>query len=138
MDKQLYQSLASRASDLVVAGDRLAAIEILEELVHSDLPDFDRAMMCMNIAIVHDQLGDRDQALENYSRAVDLERNTESYFVAQSLAAYYSQLGMYDESIRSYDDLLRHPHLKPESREIFLENITTLEHLRDSDQPDPR
>jgi tetratricopeptide (TPR) repeat protein len=129
VDKQLYASLAGRASDLVVAGDRLAAVEILEELVRSDLPDFDRAMMCMNIAIVHDQLGDRDQALENYSRAVDLERNTESYFVAQSLAAYYSQLGMYDESIRSYDDLLRHGHVKPEDREMFLKNIETLRHL---------
>ena len=129
MDKQLYASLANRASDLVVAGDRLKAIEILEELVRSDLPDFDRAMMCMNIAIVQDQMGNTDGALETYTRAVDLERATESYFVAQSRAAYFSQLGMYDESIRSYDDLLRHDHLKPEDREMFLKNIDTLGHL---------
>jgi tetratricopeptide (TPR) repeat protein len=129
VDKQLYASLANRASDLVVAGDRLKAIEILEELVRSDLPDFDRAMMCMNIAIVQDQMGNTDGALETYTRAVDLERATESYFVAQSRAAYFSQLGMYDESIRSYDDLLRHDHLKPEDREMFLKNIGTLGHL---------
>ena len=129
MDKLLYASLANRASDLVVAGDRLKAIEILEELVRSDLPDFDRAMMCMNIAIVQDQMGNTDGALETYTRAVDLERATESYFVAQSRAAYFSQLGMYDESIRSYDDLLRHDHLKPEDREMFLKNIDTLGHL---------
>lgn len=129
MDKQLYASLANRASDLVVAGDRLQAIEVLEELVASDLPDFDRAMMCMNIAIVHDQMGNRDQALETYARAVDLERSTDGYFVAQSRAAYYSQLGLYGESSRSYDDLLRHPHLKPEDRDMFLKNIDTLRHL---------
>jgi tetratricopeptide (TPR) repeat protein len=129
VDKQLYASLANRASDLVVAGDRLKAIEILEELVRSDLPDFDRAMMCMNIAIVQDQMGNTDGALETYTRAVDLERATESYFVAQSRAAYFSQLGMYDESIRSYDDLLRHDHVKPEDREMFLKNIDTLGHL---------
>lgn len=129
MDRHLYASLANRASDLVVAGDRLQAIDVLEELVASDLPDFDRAMMCLNVAIVHDQMGNTDKALETYARAVDLERATDGYFVAQSRAAYYSQLGMYDESIRSYDDLLRHPHLTPESREMFLKNISTLKHL---------
>lgn len=130
MDKQLYASLANRASDLVVAGERLEAIEVLEELVRSDLPDFDRAMMCMNIAIVHDQLGNTEEALQTYARAVDLERPTESYFVAQSRAAYYSKLGMYDESLRSYDDLLRHGCVTPVDREMFLTNIETLRRLR--------
>lgn len=132
MDKQLYASLANRASDLVVAGQRLEAIDVLEELVRSDLPDFDRAMMCLNIAIVHDQLGDPDKALETYARAVELEQATESYFVAQSRAAYCSQRGMYDESIRCYDDLLRHEHLKPDDRAMFAENIATLRRLRQS------
>ena len=129
VDKQLYDSLANRASDLVVAGERLKAIEVLEELVRSDLPDFDRALMCLNIAIVHDQMGSSDKALEAYSRAVDLEGTTDSYFVAQSRAAYCSRLGMYGESLRSYEDLLRHGHLKPEDREMFLANIATLGNL---------
>ena len=129
MDRQLYASLASRASDLVVAGDRPGAIEVLEELVRSDLPDFDRAMMCMNIAIVQDQMGEHDKALDTYARAVDLERGSESYFIEQSRAAYYSQRGLYDESMRSYGDLLRHDHLKPEDREMFLKNMDTLRHL---------
>ena len=129
MDRQLYTSLANRASDLVVAGERLEAIEVLEELVRSDLPDFDRAMMCMNIAIIHHQLGDRDKALETYARAVELEEASESYFVAQSRAAYCSELGMYAESMRWYDALLRHEHLKPEDRDVVAQNIETLERL---------
>ena len=129
MDRQLYAALASRASDLVVAGDRLQAIEILEEILRSDLPALDRAIMCMNIAIIQDQMGNTDKALETYSVAVDLERKTESYFVAESKAAYYSRLGMYDESSRSYDDLLRHKHLKPEDRERIRRNIAALRNL---------
>ena len=129
VDKKLYESLANRASDLVVAGEHFNAIDVLEELVRSDLLAFDRAMMCMNIAIIHDQMGDPDKALQTYSRAVDLEQATESYFVAQSRAAYYSELGMYDESTRSYDDLLRHDDLKRADREMFLKNIATLRHL---------
>ena len=129
MDRQLYTSLANRASDLVVPGDRLEAIEVLEELVRSDLPGFDRAMMCMNIAIIHHQLGDPEKALETYARAVELEQATDSYFVAQSRAAYCSELGMYAESMRWYDALLRHEHLKPGDREVFARNIETLERL---------
>ncbi|HMM67286.1 MAG TPA: hypothetical protein PKC03_10120 [Dokdonella sp.] len=129
MDKQLCAALAGRASALVEAGDRDEAIGILEELVRSDLPVFDRAMMCMNIAIVNGQMGEPEKALENYARAVDLERETESYFIAQSQAAFFSQLGMYQESIRSYNALLSHPQLNPESREMFLKNIETLERM---------
>ena len=129
MDRQLYAALASRASDLVVAGERLKAIEILEEILRSDLPALDRAIMCMNIAIIQDQMGNTDKALETYSVAVDLERKTESYFVAESKAAYYSRLGMYDESSRSYDELLRHKHLKPEDRERIRRNIAALRNL---------
>ena len=129
MDKQLYASLASRASRLVEAGDREQAIGILEELVRSDLPVFDRAMMCMNIAIVYGQMGEPEKALENYTRAVDLERETDSFFIAQSQAAYLSQLGRYDESRRSYEALLSHAHLTSDSRELFLKNIETLKRM---------
>lgn len=130
MDKQLYSALASRASALVDAGDRQAAIELLEQLVHSDLPDFDRAMMCMNIAIVQDQLGETRKALETHATAVDLERRTESYFIAENRAAYCAKLGLYDESCRFYNDLLKHPHLKVEDRGRVLDNISTLNRLR--------
>ena len=129
MDRQLYTSLATRASDLVVAGERHQAIEILEQLVASDLPAFDRAIMCMNIAIIQSQLGDTDEALATYASAIDIERQTEGYFVAQSRAAYYSELGMYDESRRSYQDLLLHAQLKPEDRVMFETNIETLGRL---------
>ncbi len=130
MDNQLYSALANRASALVEAGDRSAAIEILEQLVSSDLPDFQRAMMCMNIAIVQVQLGETEKALQTYAAAVDLERQTESCFVAESRAAYCAKLGLYDESSRYYDDLLRHPHLKPGDRDRLLQNIATLSKLR--------
>ena len=49
--------------------------------------------------------------------------------MAQSRAAYYSELGMYDESRRSYQDLLLHAQLKPEDRVMFETNIETLGRL---------
>jgi tetratricopeptide (TPR) repeat protein len=130
LDRALYASLARRASDLVDSGDRDQAIEIFEQLVASELPDLDRAYMCLNIATVYEQQGKRDHALEAFARAVDIERRTDSYYVASSRAAYYSQIGLYDESSRHYDDLLRHKALKPEDRDAFLQNIRTLSRLR--------
>lgn len=50
MDKRLYGTRSSRASDRVVAGERDEAIRILEEFAHIDLPMFERTIMCMNIA----------------------------------------------------------------------------------------
>jgi len=86
--------------------------------------------MCLNIATVYDQQGKRDQALEAFAQAVDIERATDSYYAASSRAAYYSQIGLYEESSRCYDDLLRHKALKPEDRDVFLQNIQTLSKLR--------
>lgn len=130
MDRTLYQTLSRRAADLVEAGDRQQAIVILEELVQSDLPALDQAIMCMNIAIIQDQLGNSKLALQTYARAVDIERTTESCFVEQSKAAYLARIGNYTESIQAYEDLLRHEHVNDKDREMFFTNINTLSRLQ--------
>ena len=57
MDRQLYTSLAQRASDLVSSGDYAQALGLLEEIIASDLPDYDKAMMSLNTAVVYDKWG---------------------------------------------------------------------------------
>ena len=131
MDRALYASLANRASDLVEAGEHRQAIEVLEQLVQSDLPDFDKAMMSLNIATVRDKMGDHAGALASYARALEYEGRTGSYFVAQQHAAYLSGLGRYEESISAYQDLIERPDVKPEDREIFVANVTIVQKLVD-------
>ena len=131
MDRQLYTSLAHRASELVTAGDYAQALAVLEEIIASDLPDYDKAMMCLNTAVVYDKWGKPGDALTSYARAMDYERSTGSCFVAQHRAAYFSQLGRYDESMRCYEELLRRSDLSPEDRDMFTQNIATLTRLRD-------
>ena len=129
MDHTLYASLANRASDLVEAGEHQQAIEILEQLVDSDLPDFDKAVMSLNIATVRDRMGDHDAALASYADALAYEGSTDSYFVAQQHAAYLSGLGRYEESISAYQGLIERPDVKAEDREIFAANVVTLRKL---------
>jgi tetratricopeptide (TPR) repeat protein len=131
MDRQLYTSLAQRASDLVTAGEYAQALALLEEIIAGDLPDYDKAMMCLNTAVVYDKWGKPDDALTSYARAMDYERSTGSCFVAQHRAAYFSQLGRYDESLRCYEELLRRADLSPEDRDMFAKNVATLARLRD-------
>jgi tetratricopeptide (TPR) repeat protein len=130
MDRQLYTALAERASDLVLAQDYAQAIAVLEEIIASDLPDYDKAMMCLNTAVVYDKWGKPDEALTSYARAMDYERSTGSCFVAQHRAAYFSQLGRYDESLRCYEELLRRDDVSPQDRDMFAKNIETLTRLR--------
>lgn len=131
MDRNLYIALSRRASDLVDAGEYAQAIEVLQQLVDSDLPDFDKGMMCVNIATVHDKMGNRQAALKSYADALDHERNTASYFIAQEYAAYLSKIGMHADSIGIYQALMERSDLKSDDAGVFQANIRTLEALTD-------
>ncbi|HEX7768896.1 MAG TPA: hypothetical protein VF422_02590 [Dokdonella sp.] len=129
MDHALYASLARRASDFVDAGEHQQALEILAQLVESDLPDFDKAVMSLNIATVRDKMGDHEAALASYADALEYERRTDSYFVAQQYAAYLAKLGRYDEGVSVYQALGERPDVKPEDRDMFAANVVTLRKL---------
>ena len=133
MDHALYASLANRASDLVEAGEHQQAIDILAQLVESDLPDFDKAVMSLNIATVRDKMDDPEGALAEYAIALEYERRTDSYFVAQQHAAYLAKLGRYDEGGSAYEALIERLDVKAEDREMFVANIATLRKLAGRD-----
>ena len=129
MDRKLYVELANRASDLVEAGEHKNAIELLEQLIDSDLPDFDKGVTWVNIATVQDKMGNHTEALTSYANALECESRTDSYFIAQQHASYLSQLGRYEESMAAYQTLINRPDIKSEDGEIFFANLITLEKL---------
>lgn len=129
MDRDRYHALAKEASGLVDQGEYARAIEIFEQIAGSDLPDFDRAISWVNIATVEDKRGRTEDALACLARALDYERKTDSYFIAQHRAAYLSKLGRHRESLSAYRELMDQPDLKPDDAAVFRSNITTLENL---------
>jgi len=134
MENSLYVSLARRASDLVDQGQYPAAIEIFEQFVGSDLPDFDKGISWVNIATVQEKMGNREAALASYEQAVECERKTTSYFIAQQHASYLSQLGRFQESLAIYQALLDRPEVSREDGDIFFANIMTLQDLLAKEQ----
>ena len=129
MERNLYVSLAKQASDLVDQGEYAKAIEIFERIAGSDLPDFDRGITWVNLATVEDKRGDCEAALACLARALDYERKTDAYFIAQHRAAYLSKIGRHRDSLSAYSDLVGRPGLRPDDAAVFKANILTLEKL---------
>ena len=111
MDFQQYFDSAKRASDLVEQGDHAQALTILQSLIESDLPDLDKAMMAMNIAIISEKLGRESDALAWYDYGIGLETPLMRFAVAEAKAAYLISKNRRPEALAIYQSLLPEPFL---------------------------
>jgi len=68
LDYVNFKYCPRRASQLVERGDYEEALLILQDLLSSDISDVDKAMMCLNVAIVYDKLDRPADALAYYER----------------------------------------------------------------------
>jgi tetratricopeptide (TPR) repeat protein len=126
MEYQEYVRSAERASQLVERGEYEGAIEILRQLVSSDISRIDKAMMCLNLAIVYDKMGRWEEALFWYDEGADHERVHDRYYVTERRAAYLAEKGRYRESLDAYEDLLRRAGLTEGDQERIGRQIETL------------
>ena len=76
------------AAEHVEAGRFAEALAIFAGLLDTDLDDFGKSMACVNAAIVHDKMGQVDEALGWYDRGIALERGLDRYFVALHKTSY--------------------------------------------------
>lgn len=121
-----YVKRVQKADRLAREGDHASALDVLSSLVESELADPDKAVMCVNIAILRDQLGQPEEALCWYGRGIDYERRTGGHFAAESRAAYLAQLGRLEESLRAYEELAAQASLDEQTRERVRQNIDCL------------
>lgn len=126
MDYQEYVRRVREVEQRVQKGDYTSALELLYSLIDSDLADADKAVMCVNVAILLDRLGQPEEALRWYGRGMGYERRSGGHFVAESQAAYLAQLGRLEESLLAYEDLLARESLDEQSRERIRQNINRL------------
>lgn len=126
MEYQEYVRSAQRASKLVESGDYEGAIQVLRKLVSSDISRIDKAMMCLNLAIVYDKMGRLEDALFWYDEGADYERVHDRYYVAERKAAYLAEQGRYRESLDEYENLLRRAGLTEGDQERIEGQIKTL------------
>lgn len=127
MDYADYVQGTQRAADLVQAGHYDEAMEILRRLLNGDISDIDKSIMCLNIAVVYDKLGQNDKALEWHDRGIVFERAYARAFVALHKAGYLATQGRIQESLQLYHELAALPFLTESDKETIRRNIATLE-----------
>lgn len=126
MDYQEYTQRARQAAQLVEAGAYEQAQELLRTLVASPIADQDKAMMCLNLAVVAEKLGQTAEALRWYDEGMAYERRHGQCFVAEQKALYLAERGRGQESLAVYEALLSRASLDEATKERIRQNVCLL------------
>jgi tetratricopeptide (TPR) repeat protein len=104
-----FRAATESAEKHAARGAHREALAVLRGLADSDLPELDRAMVCVHAAEQHDLLGETDAALGAYDRAIALESPLKRLTAGFKKADYLLRLGRKDESRALFTDLLERP-----------------------------
>jgi Tfp pilus assembly protein PilF len=126
MDYKDFQNRVDRGTQMFDSGNMQAALEIFTGLINSDISDLDKSSMCLNIAVVYDKLGNIQQCLEWYTRAVQLEKPHCRFEAQEYLAAYLKQLNRPRESLKILESLFSSTHLMEADKIRVRKNIEDL------------
>jgi tetratricopeptide (TPR) repeat protein len=122
-----FVATARKAFDLAETGDLDGGIKVFQELIETDLPEKDKAYMCLNIAALFHRKGDKEQALAWYGNGVEHDSRENGRFAMEQRAAYLAGLGRVKESLADFHELLKHPTLTNEDKDRIKKNITFLQ-----------
>lgn len=126
MDYQAYVDAMQLVADQVDAGKYDDAIAGLRALLNSDLLDADKAVMCINMAVVCDKQGKASEALAWYDRGMDYERAYRRHMVAEQKAGFLYTSGRREEALEIYESLLRGRSLTEHEQDRIAHNVTAL------------
>lgn len=126
MNYKDFQNRVDHGTQMFDSGNMQAALEIFTALVNSDISDLDKSSMCLNIAVVYDKLGNYQQCLEWYTKAVQLEKPHCRFEAQEFLANYLKQINRPRESLKILESLLASTHLTESDKVRIREGIEGL------------
>lgn len=126
MDYQEYCDAMQRVADQVDAARYDEAIAGLRALLDSDLLDADKAVLCLNMAVVYDKLGKPSEVMAWYDRGTDYERAYRRHMVAEHRAGWLYTAGRHDEALAAYEWLAGQRSLGESEKQRLTHNVTTL------------
>lgn len=126
MNYQEYSLAFQTAAQLVEAGRHKKAISAFEDLLANNIPDVDKSIICFNIAVIYDKMGQMESVLSWYDQGKRYEKRQCRFYVAESKAAYLAKIGRNREGLREYQDLLRRDELAMADIARIEANIATL------------
>ena len=111
MDYKDFQNRVDYGTQMFDAGNMQSALEIFTGLINSDISDLDKSTMCLNVAVIYDKLGNIQQSLEWYARAVQLEKPHCRFEAQEYLATYLQKASRPRDSLKILEGLLASTHL---------------------------
>jgi Tfp pilus assembly protein PilF len=126
MDYKDFQNRVDYGTQMFDSGNMQVALETFTGLISSDISDLDKSSMCLNIAVIYDKLGNLQQSVEWYTRAVQLEKPHCKFEAHEYLAAYLKQINRPRESLKILESLLSSTHLMEADKVRVRKNIDDL------------
>jgi tetratricopeptide (TPR) repeat protein len=126
MNYKDFQNRVDYGTQMFDSGNTQAALEAFSGLVNSDISDLDKSAMCLNIAVVYDKLGNIQQCLEWYAKAIQLEKPHCRFEAQEYLANYLKQINRPRESLKIMEGLLTSTHLTESDKVRIREAIEAL------------
>lgn len=124
--KSLFDEALFVASRLIENNAREDALTVLRLLAEDEAYGPVRVIACTNCALVCEQLGRYEQALDWYERGRTLEIAGEMRLASRYKADLFARLGRTQESLALYLELLAQP-LKPDDAEAIRTALAELE-----------
>ena len=126
MEYQEYLDRSEKASQLIRQGQYKEAVDVLFELILSDLSDIDKAAQCVNIAIAYDRMGNSEEALSAYDKGIGYEQVYCRYDVAEKKVQYLTSLGRSKDAVPIYESLIKQPYMSEAEKMRMRKIIQTL------------
>lgn len=126
MDYQHYCDAMQRVSDQVDAGKYDDAIAGLTVLLNSDLLEADKAVLCLNMAVIYDKLQKPRDVQGWYERGMDYERSYRRYMVAEHRAGWLYTSGQLDEALSAFQALARDRSIAEADKQRLDHNVAAL------------
>ncbi len=123
MNYKDFQNRVDYATQMFDSGNMQAALEAFTGLVNSDISELDKSSMCLNVAVVYDKLGNAQQSLEWYARAIQFEKPHCRFEAQEYLANYLKQINRPREGLKILEGLLATTHLMESDKVRVRESI---------------
>lgn len=122
------------AADHVNNGRNEEALAIFEKLMDTDLDDFGKSMACINMATIHDKLGQVAQALKAYDRGIAIERTFGRFNAAMRKVQYCVDKEQHAQALAAIDALVESSISELDKANACLSAATVCEKLGQTDK----
>lgn len=126
MDYQAYVDAMQKVSADVDAGRYDDAVKGLRALLDSDLLDADKAVLCLNMAVVHEKMGKPGEVAAWYDRGIDYERAYRRHMVSEHKAGWLYTSGRGPEALSMYESLARDRSISEAEKQRLDHNVAAL------------